>query len=84
VFNAGTVSKAQISKIKPKINAIDRSSHIVYDLKYHLAWTTKYPKYPRPILKGEIAARLRELIREICRSNDVEILRVHEKINLQF
>ena len=51
-----------------------RSSHTVYDLKYHLVCITKYPK---PILKGEIAVRLRELIREICKSKDVEILKGH-------
>jgi len=51
-----------------------RSSHTVYDLKYHLVWITKYRK---PILKGEIAVRLRELIREICKSKDVEILKGH-------
>ena len=51
-----------------------RSNHTVYDLKYHLVWITKYRK---PILKGEIAVRLRELIREICKSKDVEILKGH-------
>ena len=51
-----------------------RSSHTVYDLKYHLVWITKYRK---PILKGEIAVRLRELIRERCKSKDVEILKGH-------
>ena len=51
-----------------------RSSHTIYDLKYHLAWVTKYRK---PILKGEIAVRLRELIREICKSKDVEIVKGH-------
>ena len=51
-----------------------RSSHTVYGLKYHLDWITRYRK---PILKGEIAVRLRELIREICKSKDVEILKGH-------
>jgi putative transposase len=51
-----------------------KSSHTVYDIKYHLVWITKYRK---PILEGEIAKRSRELIREICRSNDVEILKGH-------
>ncbi len=35
-------------------------------------FTTKYRK---PVLRGEIALRLRDLIREICRTHDVEILR---------
>lgn len=51
-----------------------RSSHTVYDIKYHLVWITKYRK---PVLKGEVATRLRELIREICKANDVEILKGH-------
>jgi len=51
-----------------------RSSHTVYDLKYHLVWITKYRK---PVLKGPIATRLRELIREICKTKDVEILKGH-------
>jgi putative transposase len=51
-----------------------RSSHTVYDIKYHLVWITKYRK---PVLVGPIATRLRELIREICKSKDVEILKGH-------
>jgi putative transposase len=51
-----------------------KSSHTVYDLKYHLVWVTKYRK---PVLRGEIAERVRELIREICKANDVEILKGH-------
>ena len=51
-----------------------KSSHTVYDLKYHFVWVTKYRK---PVLKGEIAERVRELIREICKANDVEILKGH-------
>ena len=51
-----------------------KSSHTVYDIKYHLVWITKYLK---PVLQGEIAIRARELIREICRSYDVEIIKGH-------
>ncbi len=51
-----------------------KSSHTTYDIKYPLVWITKYRK---PVLTGEIASRVRELIREICRSNDVEILKGH-------
>ena len=51
-----------------------KSSHTVYDLKYHFVWVTKYRK---PVLRGEIAERVRDLIREICKANDVEILRGH-------
>jgi putative transposase len=51
-----------------------KSSHAVYDIKYHLVWITKYRK---PALRGEIAERIRDLIREICKANDVEILKGH-------
>ena len=51
-----------------------RSSHSVYDLKYHLVWITKYRK---PVLRGEKADRARVLIREICKALDVEIIKGH-------
>jgi len=51
-----------------------QSSHTVYDIKYHLVWITKYRK---PVLRGEIAERVRELIREICKAKDIEILKGH-------
>jgi len=43
-------------------------------LKYHLVWITKYRK---PVMRGDIAVRVRDLIREISRSLDVEILKGH-------
>jgi len=45
--------------------------HSRYDLKYHFVWVTKYRK---PVLAGEVGIRLRELVREVCRTNDIEIL----------
>ena len=51
-----------------------KTSHAVYDLKYHLVWITKYRK---PVLRGEIAVRLRELIRQTCQSLDVYIEKGH-------
>ncbi|MHC5144508.1 MAG: IS200/IS605 family transposase [Planctomycetota bacterium] len=51
-----------------------KSSHTVYDLKYHLVWITKYRK---PVLTGEIASRVRDLIREICKGKDIEIIKGH-------
>jgi putative transposase len=44
----------------------------VYDLKYHLVWITKYRK---KVLYGQVAERLRDLIREICKTKDVEIIK---------
>ena len=34
-------------------------------------------KYRKPVLRGPIGDRVRELIREICRSKDVEIIHGH-------
>jgi putative transposase len=51
-----------------------KTAHSVYDLKYHLVWATKYRK---AVLKGEIAIRVRELIRQSCAAQEVYILSGH-------
>lgn len=51
-----------------------KSSHSTYDLKYHIVWITKYRKQ---VLIGEVATKVRELIREICKANDIEIIKGH-------
>jgi len=51
-----------------------KGSHSVYQCHYHFVFI---PKYRKPVLKGEVGTRLRELIREICKRNDVEILQGH-------
>jgi len=50
------------------------ASHTRFDIKYHFVWTTKYRK---ELLTGQVGLRLRELVREICRTNDIEILQGH-------
>jgi putative transposase len=50
-----------------------KTPHSVYDLRYHV-WITKYRKQ---VLRGEIAIRLRELIRQTCATLDVQILSGH-------
>ncbi|MDR1335169.1 MAG: IS200/IS605 family transposase [Holosporaceae bacterium] len=40
-------------------------------MKYHLVFSTKY-RYR--VLTGIVASRTRELIREICKANDVTIV----------
>ena len=50
----------------------------MYDIKYHIVWITKYRK---PVLRGEVAERVRELIREICKAKDVDILKGHVSKN---
>ncbi len=51
-----------------------KTSHAVYDIKYHLVWLTKYRK---PVLHGEIGIRLRELVRQTCATLDVYIEKGH-------
>jgi putative transposase len=48
-----------------------RGAHSIYDLKYHVIFCTKY-RYR--ILTGEVGQRARELIREICNANYVDIV----------
>ncbi|MHB8581198.1 MAG: IS200/IS605 family transposase [Ignavibacteriaceae bacterium] len=51
-----------------------KSSHSVYDLEYHIVWITKYRK---KVIVGAVAERVRELVREISKANDIEILKGH-------
>jgi putative transposase len=51
-----------------------KGAHTVYDIKYHLVWVTKY-RYQ--ILRGEMARRARDVIRDICMQHDVIILKGH-------
>jgi putative transposase len=48
-----------------------RGSHSLYDLKYHIVFCTKY-RYR--VLTGQVAARTREIIREICSANYIDIV----------
>lgn len=49
-------------------------AHTVFTIHLHLVWTTKYRK---AIMTGEVGFRIRELIRQICREEDTEILKGH-------
>lgn len=51
-----------------------RGSHTVYQLHYHFVFI---PKYRKPVLRGDVGMRTRELIRAICRANEIEILQGH-------
>jgi putative transposase len=44
-------------------------AHAVYDIKYHLIWVTKY-RYK--VLRGSVAERARELIRQVCQTRGIE------------
>jgi putative transposase len=49
---------------------LKRTSHAVYDTKYHLVWAPKYRKW---ILRDDIRDRVKELFEEISRNHDFEI-----------
>ena len=51
-----------------------KGAHTVYDLKYHLVWVTKY-RYR--VLRGELAERARDVIREICMAKEITIIKGH-------
>ena len=51
-----------------------KGSHTIYDIKYHIVWITKYRK---PVIAGIVAERCRELVRQVCKENEVEIIRGH-------
>ena len=48
------------------------AGHAVTDLKYHMVWITKYRYH---VLRGDVAERARELIRQICAAREVTIIR---------
>ena len=47
-------------------------SHSVYYHRYHVVWSTKY-RYD--VLRGELRLRIREIIRQVCRELNVEIIK---------
>jgi putative transposase len=51
-----------------------RGAHTVYEIHLQVVWTTKYRK---PVLAGEAATRVRDVIREICGAHDVKIMKGH-------
>ena len=50
--------------------AIRRTSHAVYDTRYHLVWAPKYRKW---ILRGDIREFVEKCFKEVAENNDFEI-----------
>jgi putative transposase len=48
-----------------------KGSHSTYDLRYHIVFCTKY-RYR--VLTGQVATRAREIIREVCAANYIDIV----------
>jgi putative transposase len=55
-----------------------RGAHTVTDFKYHFVWKTKYSY---EILKGAIGLRLRDIIRDICVDNKLDIINGNVRSN---
>jgi putative transposase len=49
--------------------AVKRTSHAVYDAKYHLVWAPQYRKW---VLRGDIQRRVGEIFHEIAAKHDVD------------
>jgi putative transposase len=49
---------------------LKRTSHAVYDTKYHVVWT---PKYRTWILRGDVRERTKEIFEQIAATHDFEI-----------
>ena len=49
-----------------------RGAHTVTDFKYHFVWKSKYSY---DVLRGDTALRLRDIIREICVANQMEVIK---------
>jgi putative transposase len=48
-----------------------QTSHVIYACKYHICWI---PKYRYPILTGQVAPRVGELVRPLAAANEAEII----------
>ena len=46
-------------------------AHTKSDLKVHIIWS---PKYRKPVLTGDVAVRVREIVRRVCSEHELEIL----------
>ena len=56
------------------MDAYRHGSHTVFSIHLHVVWITKYRK---KVLEGAVAYRVRDMIREICQREDVDIIKGH-------
>ena len=50
----------------------NKSSHAVYRCEYHFVWVAKYRYH---LLQGDLALRVRELVRQTCERFEIRIMR---------
>jgi len=63
----------QLSFIFPgsKVMQYEKGKHCVFYHRFHIVWITKY-RYK--VLRGVVAKRVREIIRQVCEEQDVQII----------
>ena len=49
-------------------------AHVKWECKYHVVWV---PKYRKKILFGKVRRRVGEIIRELCRQKEIELIEGH-------
>ena len=49
-----------------------QGSHTKFKIEYHFVWVTKYRYH---VLQGDVALRVRELVRQTCERFEIQILR---------
>jgi putative transposase len=49
-----------------------QNSHTKFKIEYHFVWVTKYRYH---VLQGEVALRVRELVRQTCERFEIHIMR---------
>jgi putative transposase len=57
--------------LEPVAMQYQKGKHSVFYHRYHVVWITKYRF---KVLKGAVQQRVREIIRQVCNENDVEII----------
>ncbi|NJE09996.1 IS200/IS605 family transposase [Thermococcus sp. MAR1] len=57
--------------MKQEIPIFSRTRHVKHYLAYHFAWI---PKYRRDILTGEVAERLKQMLKEYAEEIDCEVI----------
>ena len=55
-----------------------KGAHTVLELQYHFVWKTKY-SYPD--LRGDIALKLRDLIKQVCHQQEMAVVRGNVRAN---
>lgn len=58
------------------------NNNVIYRCHYHVVWC---PKYRRRVIEGEVDARLKEIIREVCaerRCNIIELETMPDHVRL--